>query len=45
VDRLDRQFAEYRAQALARPLTKAQPLPLPLIELPGHIALALSVNK
>lgn len=42
--RIDRQFAEYRAQALANPVTRANQPILPKIELPGFIALALSVN-
>lgn len=44
MSRLDRQFANYRAEALANPVTRANQPILPKIELPGFIALALSVN-
>lgn len=45
MSRLDRRFAEYRAEALRHPVTRANQKILPKIELPGGIALALSVNK
>jgi hypothetical protein len=44
VARQDRQFAQYRAEALANPVTRANQPILPKIELPGFIALAVSVN-
>lgn len=45
MSRLDRQFAAYRAEALRAPMTRAQQLVTPAIELPGGIKIALSVNK
>jgi hypothetical protein len=42
--RRDRVFAEYRARAMSRPLTKATTVVVPQVELPGGIAIALSVN-
>jgi len=44
MSRLDRVFADYRAQALRDPVTRANQKILPKIELPGGIALALSLN-
>jgi hypothetical protein len=43
--RLDRIFAEYRAEAFKHPVTRANQTILPKVELPGGVALALSVNK
>jgi hypothetical protein len=43
--RLDREFAAYRARALRTPVTRANQEIIPKLELPGGIALALSVNK
>jgi hypothetical protein len=43
--RLDRQFAEYRARAQSRPLTRANTYVFPQATLPGGIAIGLSVNK
>jgi hypothetical protein len=45
MSRLDRLFAELRATALAQPMTRADQVVTPQIELPGFIAIALSVNK
>lgn len=43
--RLDRLFTEYRAEALRKPITRANTPLMPKLELPGGIAIALSVNK
>lgn len=43
--RLDRRFAEIRAEAMRTPLTRAGGPVLPSIDLPGGIHIALSVNK
>jgi hypothetical protein len=43
--RLDRQFADYRARAMAQPLTLANRLVPAEIELPGGLAIGLSANK
>src|SRR4051812_46213549 len=43
--RLDRQAAESRAQAMRPPLTRANRLVPPSLELSGGVAIALSVNK
>jgi hypothetical protein len=45
MNRLDRQFAEYRASAMRTPVTRANQKILPKIQLPGGVAMALSVNK
>lgn len=45
MSRLDRQFAEYRRQAMIRPITRANQFVFPQIELPGGIFLGLSLNK
>lgn len=45
MSRLDRTFADYRARALAAPLTAARRLVTPGVDLPGGISIALSVNK
>lgn len=45
MSRLDRQFAEYRAQAMQAPLTRANTTVIPSLELSGGIAIGLSVNK
>jgi hypothetical protein len=45
MSRLDRQFAEYRAQALRAPLTRATTLVIPQMRLQNGIAIGLSVNK
>lgn len=45
MSRLDRQAAEYRAQAMRSPLTRANRLVPPAMELSGGVAIALSVNK
>lgn len=45
MSRLDRQFADYRAEAMRHPVTRANQEILPKIELPGGLAMALSVNK
>ena len=45
MSRLDRQFAEYRAQAMRAPITRANTRIIPKIELAGGVAMALSVNK
>ena len=45
MSRLDRLFAEARAEALRHPLTRATGRVLPSIDLPGGIYIALSVNK
>lgn len=42
--RLDRLAAEYRAQAMASPLTRANTTVFPKIELGGGIAIAISLN-
>jgi hypothetical protein len=44
MSRLDRLFAEYRERAMRRPLTRAERLVLPALELPGGVAIGLSVN-
>lgn len=41
----DRTFAVLRERAVANPLTRAGGAALPAIELPGGVAVALSVNK
>jgi hypothetical protein len=43
--RRDRHFAEYRAAAMSKPLTRANTYVFPKIELAGGIAVGLSVNK
>lgn len=43
--RIDRLFAEYRAEALKQPITRANAPLMPKLELPGGIVIALSVNK
>lgn len=45
MSRLDRTFAEHRAEALEHPVTRANQPIVPRIELPGGIVLALSLNK
>lgn len=45
MSRLDRQFAEYRAEAMAAPLTRANTYVFPEIDLPGGVLMGLSVNK
>jgi len=45
VSRLDRMFADARAAALRKPVVRANQESLPKIELPGGVALALSVNR
>lgn len=45
MSRIDRQFAEYRAQAMRSPLTRANRLVPPALELSGGVAIALSVNR
>jgi hypothetical protein len=44
MSRLDRQFANYRAEALRHPVTRANQKIFPKIELPGGISMAVSVN-
>lgn len=44
MSRLDRLFADYRRQALADPVTRANQKILPKLELAGGIAIALSLN-
>lgn len=45
MSRLDRQFADYRAQAMRHPLTAGGKLVVPSIEIGKGVALGLSVNK
>jgi hypothetical protein len=45
MSRLDAQFAACRRLAFAKPLTRARPVPQPVLEIGGGIAVALSVNK
>ncbi len=45
MSRLDRQAAAYRAAAMRAPVTRANTKIIPQIELPGRIAIGLSVNK
>lgn len=45
MSRLDRQFADYRAQAMRHPLTAADRMVIPSIEIGGGVAMGLSVNK
>lgn len=44
MSRLDTLFADYRARALKNPMTRANRLVEPTIELPGGVYLALSAN-
>jgi hypothetical protein len=45
MSRLDRQFADYRAQAMRHPLTAADRLVMPSVEIGRGVAMGLSVNK
>jgi hypothetical protein len=45
MSKLDRLFAEYRERAFRSPLTRAQRVVLPGLELPGGVAVALSLNR
>jgi hypothetical protein len=45
MSRLDRQFAEYRAQAMRHPVTRANQEIIPEIEMPGGVLIGLSLNK
>lgn len=45
MSRLDRIFAEMRANAMRNPITRANTPVIPQAELPGGILIGLSLNK